>query len=352
VNDNNSPLTRNDIECQAETLRAIFESFRGRISPSDLSQIRAVGHSNWVFTGCGTTYALGLSLAALYRRSCHSAIALPASEMVFYPDSLPVDSACLMAISRSGETSETLWAVDRFRQQCPQGLVLALTADPHASLAKASDIVLDVHEARDQATVETRSFTGMLLAGQALCSLKENNLKDWKNLARVPEIFLRLVPESKIMAEEILTQSNPTRFFFLGAGPLYGAACQAAFTLKECAGQWAEAFHPLEFRHGPRTTATQGSLVVLLASENRMEEELRVLNEMHNQGAGTLIILEDQKGFDLSGADTILELSSGLDIWDRTALFLPLLQWLAFFRTIKDGKDPDHPSHLKAVTKL
>ena len=73
---------------------------------------------------------------------------------------------------------------------------------------------------------------------------------------------------------------------------MYGIACEAAFKIKEFTAGWAEAFHPLEFRHGPMTAVSGDALVVGLLSDRQIEAELKVLEEMKAKGGHTLAIFE------------------------------------------------------------
>ena len=119
-----------------------------------------------ILTGCGTTYALGISAASFFRHYGIAAEAYPASELAFYPELMLNRADLLIAISRSGMTSETLWAVKAFRKQCPSGKVCAVTTRTDSTLAGLADIVLDASPAQEQSIAETRSFTGMLLLAQ------------------------------------------------------------------------------------------------------------------------------------------------------------------------------------------
>jgi glucosamine--fructose-6-phosphate aminotransferase (isomerizing) len=154
------------------------------------------------------------------------------------------------------------------------------------------------------------------------------------------------------VAEQVARDEAIARFFFLGSGPLYGIAAEGMFKIKEYAGEWAEAFHPLEFRHGPRAAANSQALVVALLSDRQAVAELRVLKDMKEQGARTMAILDRRSTLEVDGIDQIVELDSGLDEWERGALALPLLQLIGLLQASKAGMDPDHPASLRAVTQL
>jgi glutamine---fructose-6-phosphate transaminase (isomerizing) len=133
---------------------------------------------------------------------------------------------------------------------------------------------------------------------------------------------------------------------------LYGIACEAAFKIKEFTCDWGEAFSTLEFRHGPMSAVNGQSLVVGLFSDRQVEPEYKLLKEIKDRGGQVLAILEDKRPYNWTGLDYLLELSSGLNEFERVLLYLPMLQLIAYQRALAAGLDPDHPKHLKAVTRL
>ena len=352
----NGSLMKQDIERQADTLTAVYESFSSQVNSFTHFQKEAWARESWIFTGCGTTYALALTAASLFQQLGMTAAALPASEIAFYPVSLPQGGSMLLAFSRSGETSETLWAVDAFRKQRAQGKVFAVTADPESSLAQKADFVLKAAPARDRSTVETKSFSGMLYLLQVFSAWVSGNGERLDRLKNIPLNMKGLLSETRPAAEHVGKNPEISRFFFLGSAENYGLACQAAFTMKECSAEWSEAFHPLEFRHGPRTAATGEAFVCLFLTDDRraIEQELRVIREMKDQGAHTLVLCDRIEGSDFPSLEGVnyLDLGSGLPLTDRLTLYLPFVQWLAYTRSLSAGKDPDHPTNLSAVTRL
>jgi glucosamine--fructose-6-phosphate aminotransferase (isomerizing) len=115
---------------------------------------------------------------------------------------------------------------------------------------------------------------------------------------------------------------------------------------------YSEAYHPMEFRHGPMSMVNEHTLVVGLLSDTGLAQEIRVLQEMHDLGARTLAIVEGESVFVDWRPDYVVELHSGLDEWTRGALYLPPLQRMAYHRAVAKGLDPDRPTNLTAVVEL
>jgi glucosamine--fructose-6-phosphate aminotransferase (isomerizing) len=93
-------------------------------------------------------------------------------------------------------------------------------------------------------------------------------------------------------------------------------------------------------------------LVVGFVSDKHQEKELSVLLDMKNLGARTMAIVENSAYQNWSGIDFLLELRSGLTEWQRIPLYLPVIQWLGYYRSIDLGCDPDKPANLTQVIEL
>ena len=136
------------------------------------------------------------------------------------------------------------------------------------------------------------------------------------------------------------------------SGPLYGLANEAMLKVKEMSLSHAEAYHFLEFRHGPMSMVDGHTLVVGLVSDTACEHEIRLLQEMEGLGARTFVVVEEVSRLGKWRPSYVAELRSGLGEWERTPLYLPILQRLAYHRAVTKGLDPDHPRHLQAVVDL
>jgi glucosamine--fructose-6-phosphate aminotransferase (isomerizing) len=121
---------------------------------------------------------------------------------------------------------------------------------------------------------------------------------------------------------------------------------------KEMSLSYAEAYYPLEFRHGPMSMVDEHTLVVGFLSDTGLAQEVRVLKDMQRLGGRTLALAEDAAALSGWRADHVVELRSGLDEWERGPLYLPVIQRLAFHRAVAKGLDPDRPNNLTAVVEL
>ncbi len=321
--------------------RPKLESFLKDLAPSSILVI-----------GCGSTHYLAQSAAALL--SHHTGIpasASPSSEIWLFGDPPSTGQTLLLAVSRSGATTETVRAAERFRA-ARGGPVLTVTCYPQSPLADQADFTLVASDGQEQSVAQTRSFTSMFLLIQALAALWASNEDALERLNRLPDLLEALLARLGDLPRRLGASLDLERFFFLGGGPLYGLASEAMLKTKEISLSHAEAYHPLEFRHGPMSMVDGRTMVVGLLSDTGLAEEWRLLEEMRGLGAQTLALVEDASVLPNRSADFTIELRSGLDEWERGPLYLPVIQQLAYHRALAKGLDPDRPNNLQAVVKL
>lgn len=303
-----------------------------------------------LFVGCGSPFYLALTLAPMLRELAgRDARALPGSELMLFPATLtPARPRLLVALSRSGATTELLEAVRLFEQQ-KQGPSLAITCYEEGPLAAATTRAVVVPEAREQSLAQTRAWTTMLLAAQWFCFALAGQAPSPRFLS-LPDDCDRLLERYHPLAQQLGNDDSFERFFFLGSGARYGMACEAMLKMKEMALSYSEAYHGLEFRHGPMAMVSRRSLVVGLLGEAGLAHELAVLREMRQLGATVLALTPVELAAD--HVDYQIVLPPGLSDSERAGLYLPLLQLLTLYRTLRKQLNPDQPTNLNYVVEL
>lgn len=322
----------------AEALTA-FETVAPRLS----NQWQALQPKQVVFTGCGSTHYLSLTAATLFQQVTGvPARACPASELLLFSEGVISDPAhtLLVAISRSGTTTETIAAISRFKEQ-GGAWVWTITCYPDTPMAHMSDIVLPTVAAQEESVAQTRSFASMLLMAQSLAALIGG--KDRSALYKLPEYGKALIANTESLVQEVASREEITRFAFLGSGPLFGLANEAMLKMTEMSLTVAQAFHFMEYRHGPMSMAIEEVAIFGLVSPTAAVHEQQVLAEMAEKGATTV---------SLSVGSGDIVLPADLPTWATPILYLPSLQLLAYHRAIAKGLDPDNPRHLTAVVYL
>lgn len=318
------------LEAQAGQLRAFYQE----------------GHyDRIVYTGCGSTYFMALAAAALTQHLTRIPVrGVPASEAWLYPDGVyqPGKRELLIALSRSGETTETLRAGEAFKA-AGAGDFLTLSCYPDMPLARMGALNLVFPEAQEDSIAQTRAFSTLYVAVTILAAIWSGRDDVFVQMQAVADAARRIMQDYRALATGLGQDDRLDRFYFLGSGPRYGLACELNLKMKEMALCFSEPFHFLEFRHGPMSMVTPSTLIIGLLSEQNRTYEQAVLDEMQQRGARVLAMAE-------TGADVTFK--SNVDEALRNVLYLPIGQLLAFERSLHKSLDPDRPNNLEAVVKF
>jgi glutamine---fructose-6-phosphate transaminase (isomerizing) len=278
---------------------------------SNLVDVYANGNfEDIIFTGCGSTYYLSVAAATLAREAGLEARALPASELWLYPtSSYSNKKTLLVAVSRSGETTETIKAVEAFKAKA-RGSVITLVCYPQSALAKLGDINVILEAGQEQSIAQTRAFTVLYLATVYLVMSWSKHQAELNELSNLPAVCKRLLNDYRTLAERHGRNLGLERFYFLGSGARYGLANELSLKMKEMTLSHSEPFHFMEFRHGPKSMANEDTLMIGLVSEANAISEQAVLNDMKKQGAHILGLGENKA--DLSLESNVSEIIRAL----------------------------------------
>jgi fructoselysine-6-P-deglycase FrlB-like protein len=246
--------------------------------------------------GCGTSWFMAQAYAVLRERAGLGLTdAFAASEM---PSGRGYDR--LLAITRSGTTSEVVDLLAALRGQAP---AVAITADPAAPVRRVADASVVLDFADERAVVQTRFAT------TTLALLRAQLGQDLTGpLAEAEEAVAAPLPQEALRRGQ---------FTFLGRGWSVGLANEAALKLREAALAWAESYPAMEYRHGPVSVSGADSVVWFLGAppQGLAEEAART---------GALVVAEPR--------DPMAELVR--------------VQRLAAAIALAKGLDPDRPRHL------
>jgi fructoselysine-6-P-deglycase FrlB-like protein len=211
--------------------------------------------SRTAFIGCGTSYYMAQAAAAAREaRGLGESDAFVASEM-------PTGRAyeMVVAISRSGTTTEVLRAIDALPAGTPS---LVITATAETPVAAATTYAVVLRFADESSIVQTRFAT------TALTLLRAHLGHD---------LDPAIAETEKTLANGLpLDPSEFEHFVFLGTGWSVGIAAEAALKLREASGAWAESYPAMEFRHGPISATSERTLVWILGEvEPDLADDIR-----------------------------------------------------------------------------
>ncbi|KQT65775.1 MULTISPECIES: SIS domain-containing protein [unclassified Aureimonas] len=312
------------------TERVIREQFPFWTGALDIA-LPAPGAGLNVVVGCGTSYYLALSIAATFNRRGHRAIAVPGAEWSRHRDSYPAgEDVTVIALSRSGESSETVQAVETSRKA---GLrTIAITCAEGSSIARAAETVVFAPTHPAEGIVMTSSASLMLLIGLRMAGIVFD--------ADIADAAERLMETADRDLSRII--QGRSHFVYLGSGALYGLATEGALKLQEMSLSYSQAFHPMEYRHGPISLVDDATFVVALYNEDTAAEEAGVIRDVRDKGAFVL-------AFGGPG-DLSLDVPAGNEA--RALAVLPALQILGERVAEMRGADTEAPRHLSKVVVL
>jgi len=347
--------------------RAVADTFRGRISlkKGEVSlegialtaeQVRRVNRIHLV--ACGTAWH-----ACLIGKFMLEEIAQIPAEVDYgsefrYRSPLMDPRSLLLMVSQSGETADTLAAVEIARRKKAKVLSICNVVD--SSIPRKSDGVLYTHAGPEISVASTKAFTTQVTAlyllavalgrrrGALSSAQAKKFLADLMHLPHWIEETLKLGGEVEALARDLMNNSD---FLYLGRGINYPIALEGALKLKEISYIHAEGYPAGEMKHGPIALIDEKMpVVVLLPRDRYFEKTLSNLKEVESRG-GKVIILTDEKTIPAEiSAFGVLTVPKASHFLTPIVLSIPL-QMLAYYIAVLRGTDVDQPRNLaKSVT--
>lgn len=332
---------------------------------SCLTQLQQKGHVEqilepfrdsveWLFVGCGTSYYLALTAASSWSSiTGQRARAIPASELLLFPDPVLAgsDKVAAVVISRSGRTSEAVRAAEVL-ESVKKIPTLAVTCTPNQPLERIATRTLLLPAAAEESTVMTRSFTSMLLGLQYLAASTVRDRTFMELLQRLPGLAEPPLRRLHAAVKDFVGTRQFADYVCLGQGPFYGLACESALKLTEMSVSYAQSFHTLEFRHGPKSIVSAETLIVFLLSESGYEAECEVLQEIKALGGMTLTIANRPDTTARAASDLLIDLGLDLPETARLVTYVVGTQLAGLYTGLRKGLDPDNPRNLSRVVML
>ena len=305
----------------------------------------------WVFIGCGSSFYLAQAAAASWSiLTGEKARALPASEITLFPQLFPAASQPVV-ITRSGYTSEALQAAEYLETKFHLK-TLAITCGTDTPIEKIASRCIKLPAADEKSTVMTRSFTSMLITLQSLAAIRGKRGEFLAALGKLPDQVASQLDAIHGTIKSLAESRAFADYVFLAQGPFFGIAQESMLKVKEMSCSYAQCFHTLEFRHGPKAIVSPETLITFIISETGSAAEVQVLEEIKRLGGTTLAISNVCDSTIRRSADYSIELSLDVPEAARVAASVIPGQLLGFHTGIKKGLNPDEPRNLSRVVML
>jgi glutamine---fructose-6-phosphate transaminase (isomerizing) len=338
--------TWSELESQPQAWSALI----ARLEAGDgLPAIDPDAFDEIVLFGSGTSYYLAMAVADWITHRHHTPVvrAVPSCEIMLDTDqSVARHGVRRLAIgfSRSGESSELILAMKTLKLAGCTTLAVGCTAK--STMMELAHQTLLIPEGHEDGLVMLRSFTAMLIALQYLFGTPQDRAA-LKLLAPAAQDIIDM--QGKAL-RSLATATGFDRFVFLGSGPGYPIAVEASLKIQEMSISTSEAYHSLEYRHGPKATADARTLISLIAISNP-EYGLPLAQDLKALGA-TLLVTGAGASAYAQTADLAIDVPDGLSQAQASVLALLPLQIVAFETALRLGNDPDSPVNLSKVVRF
>ena len=310
---------------------------------------------------CGTSHHA--CLAASYAFSKLAFIAtypVIASEFVEqYGKSVNIDST-ILAVSQSGETADTLAAVNIARQRA--ATILGLTNTIGSTLTRVSRVYIGQQSGPEIGVAATKTFTAQLsvLIQLALRLAKKRGKVSQdemdflaEKLEKIPDTVKTIIETQEEKVKQIAKKyKDAETFFFLGRGISTATAYEGRLKLMEIAYVPAIAFPAGESKHGPISLIEKDFPVVFICPKDETHKTvIGNIMEMKARGASIISVIEEDDEEIKRLSDDYIEVPKGIPEVLSPIPFVVPLQLLAYYMAVERGHNPDMPRNLaKSVT--
>ena len=345
----------------------IHDCMRGRINVEGTNVVlsavidykeRLLAAKRFVIVACGTSWHAALIGKHLIESFCRIPVEVEYASEFRYRDPVIDSNDVVIAISQSGETADTLAAVELARNR--GAFIYGICNAVGSSIPRATHTGSYIHVGPEIGVASTKAFTGQVtvLTMLALTLAKEKKTMDEgqylaivKELGHIPDKMKEVLKLNDRIAElsKIFTYAH--NFIYLGRGYSYPVALEGALKLKEISYIHAEGYPAAEMKHGPIALVDAEMPVVVIATRNGLYEKvLSNIQEIKARKGRVIAIVTKGDTVISKIADTCIELPETMECLDPLITTVPL-QLLAYHIAVCKGMDVDQPRNLaKSVT--
>ena len=319
---------------------------------------RLIRARRFIIVACGTSWHAGLIGKQMIEQFCRIPVEVDyASEFryrnpVIYPDEV------VIAISQSGETADTLAAIELAKQH--GAMIFGIVNAVGSSIARQTDTGIYIHVGPEIGVASTKAFTGQLtclyMLGLALgIEIGSLDIQDYSEMIQeldyIPgkiDIALKQNERIEWMAREFTYASN---FLYLGRGWNYPVALEGALKLKEISYIHAEGYPAAEMKHGPIALVDEKMPVLFVATHHKgYQKIISNMEEVKARGGKIIAIITDGDKEIEKIADEVIPVPKTLPQFAPLLSVIPL-QLLAYHIAVQKGLNVDmHRNLAKSVT--
>ncbi len=350
-----------------EQPRSITDTFRGRVA-ADLSEIRLGGLHNTMpqlenakrilIIACGTSWHAGLVGEYLIETFARIPVEVEYGSEFRYRNPIIYKDDVVIAISQSGETADTLAAINIAKEA--GATVLGICNVVGASIPRETDAGVYTHAGPEIGVASTKAFTAQVTVLTMIALIlgrnrghidKDEYEKLIKNLIDIPDKIKEILNLDEEIQKISALYKDATNFLYLGRGYLFPVALEGALKLKEISYIHAEGYPAAEMKHGPIALIDKNMPVVVVATKDKSYEKI-VSNIQEVKARNGIVIAVVTQGDTIikKMADHVLEVPETNEALAPLLTVIPL-QLLSYHIAVMRGCDVDQPRNLaKSVT--
>lgn len=350
-----------------EQPRTIRESMRGRLSVErevvSLGGIveyeeRLLQARRFIIVACGTSYHAGLVAEHLFEDLIRIPVEVEYASEFRYRNPVIYDDDVVIAISQSGETADTLAAIELARQK--GATILGICNVVGSSIARATHAGSYTHAGPEVGVASTKAFTSQVtvLILMALCLAKRKGkiaknkyIRLIEELETIPDKVQKLLDNASAIEKIAQYIKDFNNVLYLGRNYNFPVALEGALKLKEISYIHAEGYPAAEMKHGPIALIDENMPVIVIATNNATYE--KVVSNIHEVKTrkGKIISIVSEGNSEVRNlSDYVIEIPQTHEMFTPILASVPL-QLLAYYVAVLRGKNVDQPRNLaKSVT--
>ncbi|MEA2043339.1 MAG: glutamine--fructose-6-phosphate transaminase (isomerizing) [Bacteroidota bacterium] len=350
-----------------EQPNSIADTFRGRISP-DRDEIRLGGlidvmpklltARRILIVGCGTSWHAGLVAEYLIEDIARIPVEVEYGSEFRYRNPVLYEDDIVIAISQSGETADTLAAVQMAKEAGTT--VLGICNVVGSSIPRETDAGVYTHAGSEIGVASTKAFTAQvtvltmiaIMLGYKKGEISEKKYKELiAELIAIPDKIASLLKYADQYNAISYLYKDATNFLYLGRGYFFPVALEGALKLKEISYIHAEGYPAAEMKHGPIALIDENMPVVVIATKDKSYDKIVTnIQEIKARKGKVIAVVSEGDTVINEMADHVLEVPAAHEALAPLLTVVPL-QMLSYYIAVLRGCNVDQPRNLaKSVT--
>jgi glutamine---fructose-6-phosphate transaminase (isomerizing) len=353
-----------EINEQADT---VFDCLRGRLD-AEKGTITMAGVENnidklvnanrIIIIACGTSWHAGLVAEYIFEELCRTPVEVEYASEFRYRNPVIYPGDVILAISQSGETADTLVAIEKAKQQ--GAFIFGVVNVVGSSIARISHAGAYTHAGPEIGVASTKAFTAQLavLTMVALKIAKQKGSIDeerymhlLQELHDIPDKIAEVLTSAEKVKKLAEKYKDARDFLYLGRGYNFPVALEGALKLKEISYIHAEGYPAAEMKHGPIALVDDQLPVVFIATKDAYHEKVvSNMQEIKARKGRVVSVITEGDDYSASLSESVMSVPPADEIVAPMLSVIPL-QLLAYYIGVMKGLDVDKPRNLaKSVT--